>query len=240
MPNSPALGLPLLAAAPAQKHVTVNEALLRLDVLAQLAFKSRLVATPPASPFEGDAYLVPAGAGGAWATWDFNIAVFRDGAWLKIVPQAGWRGFVVDTLETVYFTGATWDVVNAVGPAHQVQTVNGAKTIMAVVEAEATMTGSTVTLAALIPNRAVVIGVSTRTTLAITGTATSYNCGLVGETSAFGGSLGKALGSTNSGVIGPRAFYSPTDVVLTAVGGTFTAGRVRVSVHYFLAVPATS
>ena len=82
MPNSPALGLPLLTAAQAQKHVTMNEALLRLDVLAQLAFKSRSLAIPPASPLEGDAYLVPSGAGGSWALWDANIAVFRDGVWM--------------------------------------------------------------------------------------------------------------------------------------------------------------
>ncbi len=34
MSNSPRIGLPLLDAAQAQKHVTMNEALARLDVVA--------------------------------------------------------------------------------------------------------------------------------------------------------------------------------------------------------------
>ncbi|MBO9422911.1 hypothetical protein J7481_25625 [Labrenzia sp. R4_2] len=76
---------------------------------------------------------------------------------------------------------------------------------------------------------------STRTTTAITGAA-SYDCGISGETSKFGGSLGIAEGSTNAGVIGPQAFYSDTNVRLTADGGSFTAGAVKVALHYLLPV----
>ena len=43
---TPRLGLPLLAAAQAQKHVTHNEALTVLDVLAQIAVKSRSLTLP--------------------------------------------------------------------------------------------------------------------------------------------------------------------------------------------------
>lgn len=242
MPNSPALGLPLLAAAQAQKHVTVNEALMRLDVLTQMAFKSRSLATPPVSPAEGDTYLIPSGATGAWATWDLNVAVFRDGVWMKLPPRPGWQGFTVDSLETVYFNGSAWIVINAVGPTVMARSPRGAQTLMGVAEAEVTLTSgsTTATFANLIPNRAVVLGVSVRVTQAITGTATGFDCGVAGDPRKFGESLGKALSSTNSGVIGPTAYYAPTGVVLTAVGGTFTAGKVRAAVHYFLAVPATS
>jgi hypothetical protein len=89
----------------------------------------------------------------------------------------------------------------------------------------------------VIPNRAIVIGVSTRTTETVTG-ATSYDCGTASEPSKFGGSLGIAVGSTNAGVIGPTAFYSDTPVRLTAGGGSFTGGKVRVAVHHlFCDVP---
>jgi hypothetical protein len=63
-----------------------------------------------------------------------------------------------------------------------------------------------------------VLAVSTRTTVAVTG-ATSYNCGVSGDTSKFGGSLGVAKNSSNVGVIGPTAYYADTPVLLTAVGG---------------------
>ena len=67
-----------------------------------------------------------------------------------------------------------------------------------------------------IPNRAIVLAVSTRTTAAITG-ATAYNCGVAGEASKFGGALGVAKNASNVGVVGPTAYYADTPVVLTAV-----------------------
>jgi len=95
------------------------------------------------------------------------------------------------------------------------------------------LSGASVSSTVAIPNRAIVLGVSTRTVTAITG-ATSYDCGISGETSKFGGSLGIAAGSTNVGVIGPQAFYSATQIVLTANGGDFTGGAVRLCLHYLL------
>ena len=65
---------------------------------------------------------------------------------------------------------------------------------------------------------------------AITG-ATSYDCGITGEAQKFGGSLGIAAGSTNRGVIGPQAFYADTPIRLTARGGNFTGGAVRIAIH---------
>jgi hypothetical protein len=35
-------------------------------------------------------------------------------------------------------------------------------------------------------------------------------------------------------VIGPQAFYAPTPVRLTANGGAFTGGAVRVAIHYLM------
>jgi Protein of unknown function (DUF2793) len=67
MTSTPHLGLPLIAAAQAQKHVTHNEALFGLDALVHLAVRDRDLATPPAEPDDGDRYIVPVGAVGAWA-----------------------------------------------------------------------------------------------------------------------------------------------------------------------------
>lgn len=87
------LGLPYLAAAQAQKHVTHNEALRRLDVVVQLAVLDATLTTPPASPSEGDRYIVADGATGAWAGQGGAIAAFVDGAWLFLAPAAGWTAF---------------------------------------------------------------------------------------------------------------------------------------------------
>ena len=49
MADTTNLTLPLLAASQAQKHVTVNEALTRLDGAVQLRLRSRVLTDPPAT-----------------------------------------------------------------------------------------------------------------------------------------------------------------------------------------------
>src|SRR4051794_16023812 len=94
MTSTPHLALPLLAAAQAQKHVTHNEALASLDALVQLAVKERNRTGLPASPAEGDRFLVGAGATGAFANQEGNIALFDLGAWRFFTPRPGWLAYV--------------------------------------------------------------------------------------------------------------------------------------------------
>ena len=58
------LGLPYLMASPAQKHVTHNETLRRIDVLVQLAALSRSLTVQPASPDGSATHILPEGASG--------------------------------------------------------------------------------------------------------------------------------------------------------------------------------
>lgn len=70
MSDTTRLALPYLAAGQAQKHVTVNESLRRLDALVQLSAVSATTTAQPASPSDGDIYLLPTGKTGAtWAQW---------------------------------------------------------------------------------------------------------------------------------------------------------------------------
>ncbi len=98
MSQSTRLALPYLAAAQAQKHVTVNESLLRLDALVQLSALSASQSAEPGAPGDGDIYLLPAGkTGSAWgAMADGALAYYRDGAWEELTPQTGWRCCVED------------------------------------------------------------------------------------------------------------------------------------------------
>jgi hypothetical protein len=70
-----ALGLPLLLAEQAQKHVTHNEALRALDAIVQLAVKDRDLTVAPPSPSEGDRYIVAASPTGIWSGHATGIAV---------------------------------------------------------------------------------------------------------------------------------------------------------------------
>ena len=114
MANTTLLGLPLMAAAQSQKHVTHNDAIIGLDVLVQMSVKNTTTTIPPASPVEGDRYLIATGATGAWVGKDLNITLYTSGAWRFFAPRTGW--FVWDELgvrELVYRTNA-WGTVPTV------------------------------------------------------------------------------------------------------------------------------
>lgn len=232
------LALPFLMAAQAQKHITHNEALRMLDAMVQLSVTTRALAAPPEIPVEGARYIVASGASGVWSGWDGNIACWLDGAWMRFPPKPGWLAWVGDEAQVLIWTGTTWGPLVdgmgfiARGPSVAVaQGGNGATTGTAVIEETlAGLTGASRDSTVTIPDRAIVLGVSSRTVTAITG-ATSYDCGIAGEAQKFGGSLGIAAGSTNRGVIGPQAFYADTPIRLTARGGNFSGGGVRIAIH---------
>jgi len=245
--TTPNLALPYLAAAQAQKHVTVNEALDALDGLVQLSVISAALTAPPGNPAEGDRHIVASGATGAWMGWDASVAQFSGGAWHRLIPQTGWLAWDAGLGQLLVWTGSAWTGLDAamglLTRAASVRVASGAAgsatDIVVAEELLSGLSGASVTSTVAIPNRAIVLGVSTRTTTAITG-ATSYNCGISGETSKFGGGLGIATGSTNVGVIGPQAFYAATPIILTAQGGNFTGGAVRLSIHYLLPIAPQS
>lgn len=100
--------LPYILAAQAQKHVTHNEALRILDGLVQLSVLDRDLAAPPASPADGDRYIVASGTTGDWAGWDLNVAIWTDGAWLRLPPRTGWRAWVEDEGLLLVYDGSVW------------------------------------------------------------------------------------------------------------------------------------
>jgi hypothetical protein len=106
--TTPNLGLPQLAAAQAQKHVTHNEALRALDALVQLTVLDRDLAAPPASPSEGERFIVAAGASGDWAGHTGDIAAWQDNGWQFYAPQTGWLAYVADEGRLVGWNGSAW------------------------------------------------------------------------------------------------------------------------------------
>lgn len=89
--NSAILALPYIQPSQAQKHVTHNEALARLDVLVQLVVTGFDATTPPVDPDEGETHALGSGPTGAWAGQDNRLATWRDGVWHFITPLTGWR-----------------------------------------------------------------------------------------------------------------------------------------------------
>ena len=100
--------LPYILAAQAQKHVTHNEALRKLDALVQLSIVDRDLSAPPPAPVEGARYIVGASPTGEWAGQAGAIAAWQDGAWAFYAPRAGWIGWIEDEDVAVAWDGASW------------------------------------------------------------------------------------------------------------------------------------
>jgi hypothetical protein len=164
-----------------------------------------------------------------------QVAAFTGAQGELVVDTSNNRVVVQDGATAGGFAAAKLTDVGTVTAAH------GSTIQIAVAEDLITCSGASSVSTATIPNRAIVCAVSTYVVTAITG-ATSYNVdattssgGGTGTTSGqFGGSLGIAAGSNNSGVIGPTAWYASSTVKLTAQGGSFTGGTVRIAIQYIL------
>lgn len=105
------LALPFLAPSQAQKHVTHNEALRRLDGLVHLAVEAVAATTPPGSPVEGDRYLLGASPTGDWSGQGGDLAVYADGAWWFATPQIGWLAYDKASETLLVLKAAGWTSV---------------------------------------------------------------------------------------------------------------------------------
>jgi Protein of unknown function (DUF2793) len=220
--------LPLVQAAQAQKHVTVNEALLRLDALSHLLIQSRSVAVPPPSPPGGAVYAVPTGATGAWSGRDGRLALWINGGWEFATALPGWRAWIVDEGAVAIFRSGSWAAgAVAVSPS-------GAALSFRVVELDHSIAaGATSVTPAIIPAGSQVFGITGGVTSALGGSATSFRVGIgPGSLDRYGSGIATGVGSWFRGLTStPVAYYAATGLTITADGGTFGGGSLRIAVH---------
>ncbi len=82
---------------------------------------NNVLITPPATPADGDTYIVPAGATGAWLNQAPRIARFNQeaGVWQFTMPTSGERRLVTEGANagnTYQFTSGSWVLVDTVPP----------------------------------------------------------------------------------------------------------------------------
>jgi hypothetical protein len=106
--NSPILALPFLMPSQAQKHVTHNEALRRLDIVVQLSVVAFDATTPPADPAEGEVHALGAAPVVAWAGHAGDLAAWLDGTWHFVTPLEGWRAWGKAEQQVRVWTGSDW------------------------------------------------------------------------------------------------------------------------------------
>ena len=233
MSDSTHLALPFLEAAQAQKHVTVNDALTRLDALVHLAVESASLSIPPGSPGAGDRWIVAGGATGDWAGEEGKLAAWIDGAWVIFNPQDGWQAWVKDAQNWLIYSGGAW----AGGPANSIvsRTGNEARTRFDIIELDHVLVAGAFNDTSLsIPDRAIVFGLTALVLTDVSGPA-SWTLGVAADPQRYGNSIGLSAGSTVIGVSGtPTAYYGATSVRVTATGADFTGGTLRLALHYMI------
>ncbi len=107
MATTPHLGLTLVEQSQAQKEITVNQALSRIDALLNTGATSRVGNTPPGSPAAGDMYIVGSSPTGAWAGKAGQVAYY-DLLWRFIAPRSGMTLWVADEALLYSFNGSVW------------------------------------------------------------------------------------------------------------------------------------
>lgn len=148
--SGPNLGL-LANGNQGEQHYTELMRFLRgVDGLVFLAVKSRTLNTPPASPADGDRYIVAAAPTGAWSGRANSIARYSSiaGTWEFFSPKIGWLAYCEADDSYYKSTGSGWELHR--GPAQTYSTPTGTTTRATFDTATATATDVAQRLAALI------------------------------------------------------------------------------------------
>lgn len=112
--QTPNLSLPVMMPAQAQKHVTHNEALERLDAIVQLVLESVTISQAPSDPVEGQSWGVGAAASGVWSGQAGQIASWRGGGWFFVSAQEGWLAWCKDDATLKVRMGGGWQTLAGV------------------------------------------------------------------------------------------------------------------------------
>jgi hypothetical protein len=230
MSETTQLGLPLLQPSQAQKHVTVNEALAKLDGLTQLVLTSATVSEPPSDAPDGAAFFLPPQPVNAWEGQGGRVAVAANGGWVFATPKLGWRGYIEDEATTAIFNGVDW-VRGGLNVS-----ASGAASALQVVEFDHEIEGGAVsTTLPVIPQYACVFALTGRVKTEITGSLTGFELGVAGAGDRYGSGIGLAQGSWFVGATGhPLTYYTDTAIEIRALGGDFEAGALRIALHFYL------
>jgi hypothetical protein len=202
---------------------------------------ARVVSLPPASAYPtGTRLLIVDETGNCSTTKTLTISPngsdVIDGATSAVVNVA--YGFIgVESNQSGEWTTVDQGFMPAL--ANIAAAAHGANLQIGMLETLVTLSGGSTNASVQIPANCIVLAVGARVVTAITG-ATSYEVGVSGNLSQFGSGLSISAGSTNYGLIGPTAFYSATTLTITATGGSFSGGQVRLSIAYMLANPSAA
>lgn len=107
MDVTPRLKLPFMGTDQLQKELTFNELAAMVDTLLHANVIDKDLTAAPASPSDGDTYIIGAAPTGAWAGKAKYLAYYI-GGWHYLAPQNGWLVWVADESKYYRYSGGAW------------------------------------------------------------------------------------------------------------------------------------
>lgn len=222
MSNSANFDLTFLEAGQSHKHVSVNNALARIDALGQLVLISDDRNDAPEKPEEGDCVYIPMGEG-QFAGVNGKIAIYQNGGFEFVAPKAGWQAYITRRAEFCVFDGVEWQA----WPKRETSLA------ISVLSKERRIENSPQEVMA-IPERSIVFGVSALVSEDIKGEGVSgWSLGVGESKDRYGSGLWLGKGGWVKGLTGqPMTYWSETKLLISPEGGEFTGGKVKVKLFY--------
>jgi Protein of unknown function (DUF2793) len=104
------LSLPFIVAGQAQKEVTHNEALMRLDALVQPSVEAIGLNAPPGALQFGACWIVGTAPSGAWANEANSLACWTQGGWRFNPAREGMIVWSISDKVLAGFIGSVWTI----------------------------------------------------------------------------------------------------------------------------------
>lgn len=86
----------------------MDQNLVMLGALVGLSVISRTLDTPPASPANGDRYIVGSAPTGDWLGHAGKIALWINAAWVFYTPKTGWIAWIEAESKLSVRSGGVW------------------------------------------------------------------------------------------------------------------------------------
>lgn len=233
--TTPILFLQEIAEGVASQAALVNQALREFEARTSRVL-SRALTTPPGSPAESDAYIIPAGATGVWSGKTNQIATYIGGAWSYYVPIEGCSSpWVNNEDKLVTFDGTNW-VISGGASGGTVTSVSITAPAAGITQSGSPVTASGSITLALANDLAAVEGLAATGIVRRTAADTWSAGTLVGLTTEVTGVLPVANFTTGTPT---GAKFVRDDGVLAVPAGSFTSPlTTKGDVHTFSSVDA--
>jgi len=114
--QTPRHDLPLIINSQAQKHITHNEALTRLDATHHLSIRDIDIIEPPSGAVEGDVFAIGVSPTGDFAGHSGELASLTEGGWRFHPVVLGMVAYFEDAQTLQVYGSSGWEAVTAPAP----------------------------------------------------------------------------------------------------------------------------